>query len=209
MAYSKDFCSREVSPEDFYEIVSECWWANHPGFSANHSTEGYRGYTFGGKVGPSILVSGVMHEMAHAVEFLMQDCKAFSKRVSMEGGFLFKRPKPTYLFGKVLYNYMSTQPSERECRVFGIEYVIAKSVGLMDVSLSDYIDGCISVLDFMPDYLPSHKNDMREIIKQYSIMYSEKDVNTLIENWLDKTAKRIKRNKITFKAFNENLKGIK
>lgn len=43
--------------------------ANHPALHFCPGLEGYKAYTFGGRAGPSLHISHLLHELAHAAEF--------------------------------------------------------------------------------------------------------------------------------------------
>src|SRR5258706_11125930 len=85
----------------------------HPALMVNSRIEGYSNYTFGGRAGPTVEFTNVLHELAHAAEFGAKNFRCRCKN----GGFVFRLVERIVL-GHTYYECSTSQPVLRELRVF-------------------------------------------------------------------------------------------
>lgn len=156
----------------------------HPGFRLDLGLEGYQGYAFGARVGPSLGLSGIAHELAHAVEF---GPDAFEQRCN-ESGFLFHTPR-VFICGQLCENFTTGQASERELRTFAIERRLLEMAGLR-VSENAFCEQSCRVLGYMPDWIEFHDKParVRKHLRAAREQFPEHLVRERLMGWLDKTA---------------------
>jgi hypothetical protein len=135
----------------FRGFLARASWIEQPGFCFEPGLEGFRDFKFGGRAGPfdvdSISVDNLAHELAHAVELP----STLYRRIS-EAGWGF-RIKSGLTIGGVYYEEARTlQATEREARVFGIQWHILESAG--HTIGPDWAQAKAKLLaDFMPDWV--------------------------------------------------------
>lgn len=159
----------------------------HPGFRLDVGTEGYRDYAFGARVGPSCGIDGVVHELAHAVEFGPDE---FEQRCT-EGGFVFHTPT-VFIGGRLCEVFNTGKASERELRTFGIEWRLLEMAGLR-VREDAFFGHCVQVLSYMPDWISFHGQPelVREHVRAAYDAFTQERVSQRLQGWLDKTAARL------------------
>lgn len=178
---------RERVQRQVSEFLRRLGVLEHPGFRLDLTSEGYRNYAFGARIGPSIGISGVAHELAHAVEF---GPDAFEQRCH-ESGFLFRTPT-VFIAGQLCDNFTTGQASERELRAFAIEWRLLEMAGLR-VSENAFCEQTARTLGFMPDWISFHEQP--ELVREHLLAAREQFPESLVRErlmgWLDKTAQRL------------------
>ena len=148
------------------------------------SSEGYAGDgIMGARSGPmtSISFSNVAHELAHAFEIKTTKGEA---RLSQKSWGLRIRTCVNF-GGQYFFEPVTTQASERECRVAGIQKRIMEMVGHPEADgLFDY--SAEVFLRFMPDWIQG--GDDRDARKAHRLAvmessYQEWPAQRLIEEW--------------------------
>ena len=170
----------------------------HPAFSFQLGLEGYQNYVFGCRAGSSLELSNLFHEIAHAVEF---GAKNFRYRVNQDGRFNFKQPKEQYIFGRVFIEFYKTTAIECELRTIAIQIRLLKMSGVK-TTYENLLNEIVDSMVWMPDFENVQGDGDKEklewcrkyVTEYYSTLNDEQVVSEII-GWLDKTEKRLKRNK--------------
>jgi hypothetical protein len=195
-------CNKPEYQEKLKEMLNQIsgfWFSSHAGFNASDKVEGYRDYTFGMKSGCSVTVNAIIHDLAHVVEFGPEN---FRKNFRY-GRLLFKIPKPVCVNGILCYDFFKDTATLRECRTMGIEYSLSQSLGFNVCTLDDFIGEAIDTLRYMPDHCNQDKDRMRDVITQYTEVYTIEQINERINAWLDKVVGCLKRRKLPLFNFRE------
>lgn len=189
--------------KEMHNQISGFWFSGHPGFNASDNVEGYQDYTFGMKTGCAVLVGAVIHDLAHVVEFGPEN---FRKNCRY-GGLWFKIPKPACVSAGFypIYEFLKDTATMRECRTMGIEYSLSQSLGFNVCILDDFIEESIDTLKYMPDQYNQDKDKMRDIITQYTEVYTIEQINERITAWFDKVVGCLKRRKLPLFNFRETI----
>jgi hypothetical protein len=170
--------------------------ARHPAFFFNPGVEGYCGYVFGGRAGPAIAVRNVFHEMAHAAQFGEDN---FRHR-AVRHGFVFKVRKVT-VFGESYPEPNTAQATEREMDTFAHEWHLLRNAGYR-LNLAQFLQDKVQVMNYMPDwYMVNGENEkarhatLRALLLEKLESKVGEDAHPRLEAWLDRTQKRLKREK--------------
>jgi hypothetical protein len=164
----------------------------HPGLLFSIHTEGYREYAFGARTGPSIGLSNVFHELAHAAEFGPEQ---FDQRASAQG-YRFNLPE-VWVYDRFCVEPATMQAIERELRTFAYQYYLMCRAGYrLDRSL--FARKRAPLMSYMADWLcvPATGEEARvaycasRILDYIEEVSSEKALERLC-GWLDLTAKKL------------------
>ena len=166
----------------------------HPAFFFSPGLEGYRTYTFGGRAGPSVHISHVLHEMAHAAQFGPDE---FRSR-SLDSGFRFKMPQQ-WIANHFICEPSTDQATQREISTFGMQLHLTRAVG-MRISDAVFAHTTAGFLRHMPDSwnVPGENDEDRQrtcaqqILQAYEAT-TEAEVIDRLEGWLDETKRRVRR----------------
>jgi hypothetical protein len=173
--------------------LSNLPFADHSAFMFNMDATGYIEFVFGGRAGPSVDISNLAHEMAHAVEF---GAKNYKNRYR-DGNFVFKSPGYIVILGRYIRKDNITYESTlREIRTMGIQRHFLEAMGTED-SLEEYIEDMADVCDFIPDswIVPKLNNSQKSWIKQELLIaynsWTKEMVCDEFTKWLNCVAKRL------------------
>ena len=165
---------------------------SHPGLLFNLTLQGYRDFTFGGRAGPSVHVTHLFHELAHAAQF---GPKQFARRAKPHG-YVFKVPT-VYLAGQVCSEPDTRQGVERELDTFAHQLHLMQAAGLK-MAPKTFIAYSATLMRFMPDWyhVPGGSEAKRNafcraaIRKRYAAL-TQAEVLDKLRGWLDATQRRL------------------
>ncbi len=171
--------------------------AAHPALRFDPWLEGYRGYVFGGRAGPSVSVTSLFHELGHAAQFGVQ---MFRTRAT-EHGFHFKVPRK-FIFNRYCDEPRTGQGTERELETFAYQLHLLRCAG-HKVSDEHFMPYCARLMRFMPDWyhIPGEGDEGRakhceQRLNEHYHRLERREVVDRLEAWLDATARRLKRQHI-------------
>lgn len=171
--------------------------SKHPALLFNPWVEGYKDYTFGGKAGPSIQTVNIFHELAHAAQF---GGESFRTRASF-GRFVFK-VKRRFVYDRYCVESQTSQGTERELDTFAHQMHLMEAAGIA-VHRDRQSEYFASIMKYMHDWymVPGEKDEDRLAWMQNRILtkfdeLSRAEVMDKLEGWLDKTQKRLNRQKL-------------
>lgn len=177
----------------FRERLRRTPFGAHPGLLFSPWLEGYRDHTFGGKAGPSVGITHLMHELGHAAEF---GPAAFKSR-GREFGFVF-RTKEVEILGRMYPQPLTSQATHRELRTFANQLHLMRLAG-EKVSEEFFFDDSAYVMRLMPDCwnIPGEGEDGRrafcaEAIRNYYESTTAAEVVDRLVGWLDLTAAKLR-----------------
>lgn len=119
-----------------------------PGFAIGRH-EGYRPGSFGARAGfqDDMSAQNVLHELAHAVELLHSSPTQWKRRLGFDNFNLRIRSYQT-VAGQKYYEPVTTQSTERECRVGAIQLHLMEQAGY---DTSDFTRSFVRSLRYMSD----------------------------------------------------------
>lgn len=168
--------------------------ARHPAFFVRPRQEGYHDYAFGGRAGPSVALSHLFHDMAHAAEF---GPDAFRTRANISG-FAFKVPR-RYIFQQYVTEAQTMQATQREVDTFGYQLHLMRAAGCRIADKAFFVDSA-RAMPFMHDwyFVPGDDEDARKeyLVNAMAESYArvtQAEALDRLEGWLDKTRARLKR----------------
>lgn len=178
----------------FSERLKRLRIGGHPGLLFNPWLEGFRDHTFGGRAGPSIGVSNLLHELGHAAQFgpdkFTDRCKPY--------GFVFRTRQVTVL-GRQYPEPLSMQSTDRELETFAFQLHLMRLCG-SKVSDAWFFADSASVMRLMPDWwcVPGDGEAERKAFcaQRIAELHHGTSSNTVVDRlevWLDKTARRLRR----------------
>ncbi len=166
----------------------------HPGLLFSINSEGYKNYAFGARTGPSIAVSNVFHELAHAAEFGPDE---FEARASAED-YRFKLPE-VWVYDRICIEPATTQAILRELRTFAHQYHLMRLAGYR-LDKRSFARQSAQLMQFMPDWLciPERGDTARtrycsSRIGTYIKAYHAEDSFERLRGWLDRVPARLNR----------------
>lgn len=109
--------------------------------------EGYKEHSFGLRVGPVIAISGVIHDLAHVIEFGEGQ---FRLRVTGAGSLYFKVPRK-WVYNRYCIEPKTGQASLREARTFGIQFRLSQMLGLR-VDWDEAARNMVTCMKWVPDW---------------------------------------------------------
>lgn len=115
--------------------------------------EGYKDYHFGLRVGPNIDVDGVIHDLAHIVEF----GQGQFRRRCVGGRLHFNVPRK-WIYNRYCEEPQTGQASLREARTFGIQVRLKELMGYK-VQWDAEVKQVLSILRLMHDWIYFVKDD--------------------------------------------------
>lgn len=146
-ANAKTYQDIDAIRKELQQVVP---WLFLPGFNIGPN-QGYfgDGRLFGACAGLShhMNTSNVLHEVGHAIEMTLQPTRVWKRRVKQdEFGIAIK----TYqdVMGRRYFEPVTMQPTERECRVGGIQLRLLEAAGY---DTSEFIEEFVLVMCHMPD----------------------------------------------------------
>lgn len=119
----------------------------HPGFLWDFQLEGYKNHVFGSRNGKVSTLSGLCHELAHAVEFGVNQ---FESRASPHG-WEFSMPYMRFM-GHKIYRPKSPQASYREGRVVAIEQRMCEILTGQVLGAEYCANRAFSMVENLPDF---------------------------------------------------------
>lgn len=166
----------------------------HPGLLFNITLQGYRDHTFGGRAGPSVHLSHLFHELAHAAQF---GPKQFARRAKPHG-FVFKTPT-VCVQGRQYDEPDTRQGVERELDTFAHQLHLMQAAGLKTAP-ETFISYSATLMRFMPDWyhVPGENEEKRfafcrdHMRKRYAAL-TQATVLDSLRAWLDATHRRVSR----------------
>lgn len=166
----------------------------HPALFINAGLEGYRNYTFGGRAGPSVNVSHLFHELAHAAQFGPDE---FRTRAGSHG-YSFRVPR-LYIAGRFCDEPLTMQASAREAETFAYQLHLMKAAGFRASPQSFFMEAT-GALKYMHDwyYVPGKSEEARQktLVRKMNAYYQrikQDDALGRLDAWLDKSLSRLKR----------------
>ena len=167
---------------------------HHPGLLFSLTLQGYRDHTFGGRAGPSVHLSHLFHELAHAAQF---GPKQFARRAKPHG-FVFKMPT-VCVQGRHYDEPDTRQGVERELDTFAHQLHLMQAAGLK-MAPKAFIAYSATLMRFMPDWynVPGKGEEQRfafcrAYIEQRYAALSQDAVLENLRGWLDATHRRLRR----------------
>jgi hypothetical protein len=192
---------RAEQVEEFSRILRRTPFGAHPGLLFCPELEGYRYLSFGGRAGPSVAVTHLFHELAHAAEFGPDEYR----RRSTRHGFVFRTRRACIGAEVVVVEPLTTQSIERELRTFAHQYHLQRLAGITD-ELEAFAHACAKPMAFMPDWLlvpggqgswDEREQERRaycvERIQQYAQAFSAEGSIARLTGWLDCVQRSLRR----------------
>lgn len=168
--------------------------AKHPALRFDPWMEGYRGYLFGARTGPSVSVSALFHELGHAAQF---GPESFRTRAT-EAGYHFKQRRIT-IGSEVCIDPRTNQSTLRELETYAFQLHLMRAAGFK-IRDADFVEYSGMLMKYMTDwyFVPGADEEERarwcaERILEQHWRTTAGDVVDRLEAWLDGTAKRWKR----------------
>lgn len=162
--------------------------AKHPALIYNPWMEGYRGYTFGGRAGPSVGVINLFHELAHAAQF---GAEQFSERAH-SGGFEFKIPQ-VYIFNRLCTEPITSQATLRELDTFAHQLHLMQAA-YKNMDVTGQAQRFAHVMRLMHDWYNVEGADdegrqaqCADWIEERHAQLTTAEVLDKLEGWLDMT----------------------
>lgn len=157
---------------------------DHPGFRWKTRLSGYKDFTFGCRSGPIITLTALAHELAHAIEF---GAASFGYRAQY-GSFHFNAPT-IWVIDRYCTEPTTSQMSEREARVFGIEARLLELFLKTPMNWDAYLQYCFEVRHFMPDcwFYDKRQSEFGELIHQSYLQNSQQHCLKELKRWFEKT----------------------
>lgn len=164
---------------------------DHPAFKYSFDSSGFQKFTFGAVTGPTVAISNLFHEMAHAVDFVL--CGDDIEQRTLDGRYNFK-VKMIGINGQLYEQVETIQCTKRECRTFAIQLKLMHIVGFK-TTLENFVNQVARLTTWLPDwFLVDGDNETKRVewCKQYIIdLYKnldEKEVLDAFQKWLDELA---------------------
>ena len=169
---------------------------NHPGLLFRIHSEGYRDYAFGARTGPSLEVSNVFHELAHAAEFGPEQ---FNQRASAQG-YRFNLPE-VWVYYRFCVEPATMKAIERELRTFAYQYHLMRHAGYR-LEKEAFAHKCAPFMRFMADWycVPAKGDEARRAFCAKAILgyieeYSCGPALERLNGWLDRVPERLENSK--------------
>lgn len=170
--------------------------AGHSALRFDPWVEGYRNYVFGARAGPTVSVTSLFHELAHAAQF---GAEKFRYRAT-DHGFQFKVPR-RFIFDRYCDEPRTGQATHRELQTFAYQLHLLRLAG-HKVADEHYIPYCARLMQFMHDwyFIPGKSDEARarycaQVIEREFHRVSAMEVSDRLEGWLDATTRRMRRTK--------------
>lgn len=144
--------------------------------------EGYKEHKFGLRVGPNICIQGVVHDLAHVVEF---GDKQFRKRTCGYGRMRFRVPK-VWVIDRYCEEPETGQASMREARTFGIQFRLNELLGIPQ-NWDERCRSMLSTLRHMPDWFyfceSKQKRKLLKAMYRAYVTTSDADIDSRLQAW--------------------------
>lgn len=164
----------------------------HPALRVRFYQEGFSGYVFGCRAGPSIAFSHLAHDLAHAVQF---GPDAFEKRVDTLGRFKFKCHQ-VYIGGIGYDEPRTDQCTRREAETAAIQLHLLEMAGVKTWR-PDYATRAARAFEFLPDWYHFERETRERVIASmldhFYSQWSKAQVVDALTAWFDAQAVRMRR----------------